>query len=612
MDEKAEVNKPEETNASIKEESLEELQKRDAETRKKLLSERKAQLKQKQAEARAASKDASKTEDTVVKLKEKDEKEEKDEKAKPKIRKEQVENAVRFLTHPKVKGSPLTKRIAFLEHKGLTDGEIAEALKTANVSSDEIKETSKATVGTAEESPITPPVPLPPRPVSDVSRQGSTWKGLLLTGVLCLGLGSAASFSLAKHLQKSHPGGQKLEGKGSGLDELQSSASESSLRDSGSCSPSTSSSSVVSLRNELDALRSSQAALGLEVREAFANIKQFFIEKTAASSLGSAPPSASSVSSHPYYPRGVQSSSHPFPSLAQAYPHLNTPPHPTNAGTPSASGSASTVPPTPLPSSATPTATSPAAATSSGAGESAGGSVGQPAAGGKDEEISSLKAELKALRAMLMDAHTSAAVSARPSTIDTIPSIPPRTSSSSSGSPSPLRQSAPVAPSRAVPDWQLAPRRGAAPASSPAPALTSTPTPAPTFIPISTTPTPTAAATSAASGAATLTTPTTTSPATATPTAAGTSNVGLANGTIGSSSSGGASTQKTSPPKPYDRKKTEAGSVSASLSSQQAPAPSQSEREMDNSSNQHKVEDSTPQEEPEDTQTEEKGVGVVE
>jgi hypothetical protein len=55
------------------------------------------------------------------------------------VRAEAVENAVRFLEHPKVKASPLGKRLAFLEHKGLNDAEIALALKRANISSDDVK-----------------------------------------------------------------------------------------------------------------------------------------------------------------------------------------------------------------------------------------------------------------------------------------------------------------------------------------------------------------------------------------------------------------------------------------------------------------------------------------
>ncbi|KAK4744360.1 hypothetical protein SAY87_010672 [Trapa incisa] len=45
------------------------------------------------------------------------------------IRPEQVENAVKFLSHPKVRGSPVMYRRSFLEKKGLTKEEIDEAFK---------------------------------------------------------------------------------------------------------------------------------------------------------------------------------------------------------------------------------------------------------------------------------------------------------------------------------------------------------------------------------------------------------------------------------------------------------------------------------------------------
>src|SRR5690606_28250871 len=97
---------------------LEELKRKEAETRRKLLEERKEQLRQKQAEARAKilrekeQQAAEKKDDEdggentkdgggekeKEKEKEKDKTKEKEkEKAQPTIRREQVENAVRFL-----------------------------------------------------------------------------------------------------------------------------------------------------------------------------------------------------------------------------------------------------------------------------------------------------------------------------------------------------------------------------------------------------------------------------------------------------------------------------------------------------------------------------------
>ncbi|GMQ10308.1 hypothetical protein CsSME_00053362 [Camellia sinensis var. sinensis] len=45
------------------------------------------------------------------------------------MREEQVQNAVKFLSHPKVRGSPVIYRRSFLEKKGLTKEEIDEAFR---------------------------------------------------------------------------------------------------------------------------------------------------------------------------------------------------------------------------------------------------------------------------------------------------------------------------------------------------------------------------------------------------------------------------------------------------------------------------------------------------
>lgn len=50
------------------------------------------------------------------------------------MREDQVGNAVKFLQHPKVRGSPVVYRRSFLEKKGLTKEEIDEAFRRAPVS----------------------------------------------------------------------------------------------------------------------------------------------------------------------------------------------------------------------------------------------------------------------------------------------------------------------------------------------------------------------------------------------------------------------------------------------------------------------------------------------
>ena len=49
------------------------------------------------------------------------------------MREEQVQNAVKFLSHPKVRGSPVIYRRSFLEKKGLTKEEIDEAFRRVPV-----------------------------------------------------------------------------------------------------------------------------------------------------------------------------------------------------------------------------------------------------------------------------------------------------------------------------------------------------------------------------------------------------------------------------------------------------------------------------------------------
>lgn len=49
------------------------------------------------------------------------------------VREDQVINAVNFLSHPKVRSSPIVHRRSFLEKKGLTKEEIDEAFRRVPV-----------------------------------------------------------------------------------------------------------------------------------------------------------------------------------------------------------------------------------------------------------------------------------------------------------------------------------------------------------------------------------------------------------------------------------------------------------------------------------------------
>ena len=63
------------------------------------------------------------------------------------LREPQVENAVKFLTNPKVLDAPLSQKLAFLQNKGLNEEEVAEALRRANAGG-----TSSAANGTSDET----------------------------------------------------------------------------------------------------------------------------------------------------------------------------------------------------------------------------------------------------------------------------------------------------------------------------------------------------------------------------------------------------------------------------------------------------------------------------
>jgi peroxin-14 len=95
------------------------------------------------------------------------------------IRQELVQSAINFLKDPQVQNSPLQKRVAFLESKGLTSDEIEEALRQVKGGS----------------SSVAPPV-LPPQQNQDVIARPPPvprmdWRDFFIAAVLIGGIGYA-------------------------------------------------------------------------------------------------------------------------------------------------------------------------------------------------------------------------------------------------------------------------------------------------------------------------------------------------------------------------------------------------------------------------------------
>ncbi|PIN15524.1 Peroxisomal membrane anchor protein (peroxin) [Handroanthus impetiginosus] len=98
------------------------------------------------------------------------------------IREEQVQNAVKFLSHPKVRGSPVIYRRSFLERKGLTKEEIDEAFRRVPDSTPAVTTTQPVvtnqdgqikSLSNVQQQPPAQAVPTPVGPVSTVSKMGA-------------------------------------------------------------------------------------------------------------------------------------------------------------------------------------------------------------------------------------------------------------------------------------------------------------------------------------------------------------------------------------------------------------------------------------------------------
>ncbi|XP_062230436.1 peroxisomal membrane protein PEX14-like isoform X1 [Phragmites australis] len=122
------------------------------------------------------------------------------------MREEYVQNAVKFLSHPKVRGSPVVYRRSFLEKKGLTTQEIDEAFRrvpdsqpsaTAAAASQQQANNQSQSAGVQTYAPVqsvqpaSGPVVLPTQP-------RFSWYQAFLAAGLLLGFGASAAVFIKK------------------------------------------------------------------------------------------------------------------------------------------------------------------------------------------------------------------------------------------------------------------------------------------------------------------------------------------------------------------------------------------------------------------------------
>ncbi|CAO2161837.1 unnamed protein product [Urochloa humidicola] len=124
------------------------------------------------------------------------------------MREEYIQNAVNFLSHPRVKGSPVFRRRSFLEKKGLTNEEIDEAFR--RVPDPKPNGTDAAAAGSQQDNHNQSVVLLPYTEVQSQAATGSvtaiaphakaqfSWGNTLLGAGLFLGLGASAAITLKK------------------------------------------------------------------------------------------------------------------------------------------------------------------------------------------------------------------------------------------------------------------------------------------------------------------------------------------------------------------------------------------------------------------------------
>ncbi|KAJ3403350.1 hypothetical protein CcCBS67573_g06767 [Chytriomyces confervae] len=109
------------------------------------------------------------------------------------IRADSVALALKFLADPQVSAAPVSKRVAFLESKGLTAAEIDAALRQTT-----------ATADSASPPPLPPPLPnsptLPQTPPNSITPYTSDWRDYVIGSIGLMGFGFAAFHLLQNYV----------------------------------------------------------------------------------------------------------------------------------------------------------------------------------------------------------------------------------------------------------------------------------------------------------------------------------------------------------------------------------------------------------------------------
>lgn len=115
------------------------------------------------------------------------------------MREDLISSAINFLNDPKVQSAALTKKVSFLESKGMTAEEIEEAMARASGKAPSSNATAAGTSSYSQPNGMvlqTAPPPVPTRPRYD-------WRDLFIAAVLAGGVGYGV-WTLAKVKSDEH------------------------------------------------------------------------------------------------------------------------------------------------------------------------------------------------------------------------------------------------------------------------------------------------------------------------------------------------------------------------------------------------------------------------